>query len=63
MVRCLLITAIVLLGVGCQQPSPTYNRYAPTLQSGSVLETADDLVQSAHDVLDTIDQRVENVVY
>lgn len=56
------LLAGTLLILACRQPPATYNRYAPVLHE-PMLETADDLVQGAHDLLDTIDQRVENIVY
>lgn len=54
---------LMILLCGCQGPSPTTNRYAPVYQSGPVLESADDLVQIAHDALDTIDAGLENALY
>jgi hypothetical protein len=53
----------VILLAGCQGPAPTTNRYAPAFRSGPVLESADDLVQTAHDALDTIDAALENALY
>lgn len=58
-----LLLGLTLLVAGCQQPAPTYNRYAPAIKPSPVLETADDLMQSAYDALDIVDQRVENAVY
>lgn len=58
-----LLIGLMLFAGGCQQASPTYNRYAPVIKPSPILETADDLMQSAHHALDMIDQRVENAIY
>ena len=60
-----LLALFAVLNTACSSThlDPAYNRYAPTNGDPTILRRLDHIADSAREVLDNLDERIENVVY